>query len=78
MAAVRPQRARAREVKPFRAGGVRYYQDAEGDWRWRVKAANGRIIANGTEGYTRRADVLRAYATARALICADAGEEQLP
>jgi uncharacterized protein YegP (UPF0339 family) len=71
MARVRPQRQRARGPKPVRAGGVRYYQDTAGQWRWRVKSANGRVVADGAEGYTRRADVLRAYATARALIAGD-------
>ena len=26
-------------------------------WRWRIRAANGRIIANGGEGYANRADL---------------------
>jgi uncharacterized protein YegP (UPF0339 family) len=28
-----------------------YYQDAKGEWRWRLVAANGRIIADSGEGY---------------------------
>lgn len=28
-------------------------------WRWRIRAANGRIVANGGEGYNNRADLLR-------------------
>ena len=28
-----------------------YYKDSKGEWRWRLKAANGRIIADSGEGY---------------------------
>lgn len=31
---------------------VEFYKDATGEWRWRRKARNGRLIANGGEGYT--------------------------
>ncbi len=27
------------------------YQDAAGYWRWRLKAANGKIVADSGEGY---------------------------
>ena len=32
--------------------------DFLGDWRWRLKSANGEIVASG-EAYTRRQDALR-------------------
>lgn len=32
------------------------YIDVHGDWRWRMKAANGRIIADSAEGYRNQAD----------------------
>jgi len=28
-----------------------YYKDAKGEWRWRLVASNGRIIADSGEGY---------------------------
>jgi uncharacterized protein YegP (UPF0339 family) len=28
------------------------YKDAHGEWRWRLKSANGRIIADSSEGYS--------------------------
>ncbi|HEV7474505.1 MAG TPA: DUF1508 domain-containing protein [Pyrinomonadaceae bacterium] len=28
-----------------------YYKDAKGEWRWRLKSSNGRIIADSGEGY---------------------------
>lgn len=32
------------------------YQDDAGEWRWRLIAANGKLIANSGEGYKRRGD----------------------
>ena len=36
------------------------YQDAALGWRWRLVAANGRIVADSGEAYTREHDVRRA------------------
>ena len=36
------------------------YQDARGEWRWRLKARNGRIVADSGEGYVTRGNALRA------------------
>ncbi len=36
------------------------YQDRSGQYRWRLKAKNGKIVADGSESYTRRRDVVRA------------------
>ena len=33
-----------------------YYKDHKGEWRWRLKAANGRIIADSGEGYKNESD----------------------
>ena len=38
------------------------YQDKRGGWRWRLKAANNRIIAQG-ESHTRKRDADRAVRT---------------
>jgi uncharacterized protein len=43
----------------------RVYQDKAGAWRWHLKAANGRILAQG-EAHTRKADAERAVATVKA------------
>lgn len=32
------------------------YRDEKGEFRWRVRAANGRIVADSAEGYIHRAD----------------------
>lgn len=38
------------------------FQDRSGAWRWRLVARNGRIVADGAEGYASRRNVLRAIA----------------
>ena len=35
------------------------YKDVQGQWRWRLKAANGEKIASG-EGYYNKADAVSA------------------
>jgi uncharacterized protein YegP (UPF0339 family) len=30
---------------------VEFYKDASDQWRWRRKARNGKVIADGSEGY---------------------------
>lgn len=36
--------------------GPEVYQDNAGEWRWRIRATNGEIIADSAEGYVDRAD----------------------
>lgn len=38
---------------------VQVYRDVSGGWRWRLRASNGRIVAQG-EAHTRRRDAVRA------------------
>ena len=35
-----------------------YYQDNKDEWRWRLKASNGRIIADSAEGYSTERECL--------------------
>jgi uncharacterized protein YegP (UPF0339 family) len=35
------------------------YRDAKGEYRWRLRAGNGRIIADSGEGYERKIDCER-------------------
>ena len=35
---------------------IEYYKDARREWRWRIKARNGCIVAASSEGYRRRAN----------------------
>jgi uncharacterized protein YegP (UPF0339 family) len=34
------------------------YRDDAGEFRWRLRAQNGKIIADSSEGYSRRIDCL--------------------
>lgn len=36
------------------------YRDAKREWRWRLVARNGRIVATSGEGYKRKASALAA------------------
>lgn len=38
----------------------RVFKDKAGQWRWRLVARNGKIIADSGEGYTRERDAMRA------------------
>lgn len=44
------------------------YQDARGEWRWHLKARNGRIVADSGEGYVRQGNAVRAAETVREVI----------
>jgi uncharacterized protein YegP (UPF0339 family) len=35
------------------------FRDEKNEWRWRLIAKNGRIVADSGEGYKRRAAILR-------------------
>ncbi len=45
------------------------YRDRRGEWRWRFRAGNGKIIAVSSEGYVHRYDADRGM-----LLMADADE----
>lgn len=38
------------------------YRDKKGEWRWNLKAENGKIIADSAESYINRSDCLNAIA----------------
>jgi uncharacterized protein len=37
-----------------------YYTDNKGEWRWRLKASNGKVLADSGEGYVNLSDCLEA------------------
>jgi uncharacterized protein YegP (UPF0339 family) len=41
------------------------YLDAQRQWRWHIKAANGRVLADSGEGYHNEIDCDRAVALIR-------------
>jgi Domain of unknown function (DUF1508) len=51
-----------------RPNRLEVYGDEAGEWRWRLKAGNGRTVAASEEGFTRRG-----YALDRGKIAAEAG-----
>lgn len=44
----------------MRKARFQVYMDTAGQWRWRLLAANGRVIADSAEAYTRKSDACRA------------------
>ena len=38
------------------------HKDAAGDWRWRLRATNGNVVADSAEGYRHREDCERGIA----------------
>ena len=39
---------------------IEIYKDDAGEWRWRMVARNGKIVADSGEGYRRRLGAVRA------------------
>lgn len=35
-----------------------FYKDNEGQWRWRRKASNGRIVGASSQGYANKSDCI--------------------
>lgn len=44
----------------MRPDRIDVYEDDQGEWRWRLIAPNGRILADSGEGYASRANARRA------------------
>lgn len=42
---------------------LKFYKDKKKQWRWKVIAQNGRILACSGEGYTRRNNAIRSFYT---------------
>ena len=56
----------------MRRGKLEIYRDGRGEWRWRLLASNGRILADSGEGYRRRASARYAAGRVRAILAGDA------
>ncbi|MDX6696603.1 MAG: uncharacterized protein QOF02_4206 [Blastocatellia bacterium] len=56
--------ARLREIMEKESNGATYwvYEDAAHEWRWQLRAANNRIIADSGEGYHHKQDCLHGIA----------------
>lgn len=51
---------------------VRYYKDSNGEWRWQVKARNGKIVADSAEGYTSKSGAVHGALVAGFLLASSA------
>lgn len=50
------------------------YQDAKGEWRWRLKAANHQIVATGGEGYSTKQSAMKGINVVKAAADAEVRE----
>ena len=55
-----------------------YFKDHKGEWRWRLKAANGRIIADSGEGYKNEQECLDDIERVRGSVDAPVKEDRQP
>lgn len=56
-----------RKINSSRQPKFEVYQDKRGEWRWRFRARNGRILFQG-ESHSRNSDAKRAANTAYATV----------
>ena len=55
----------------MRQAKLEIYRDGRSEWRWRLKASNGRIVADSGEGYCRRSSARHAAARVRTMLTGD-------
>ena len=48
-------------------GKFQIFQDKSGEYRWRLKAGNGQIVATSGEGYKTKADAQKGVASVQQL-----------
>jgi len=55
----------------MRHAKLQIYRDGRREWRWRLRASNGRIVADSSEGYRRRASVYEAVGRVKPILAGD-------
>jgi len=55
----------------MRTPKLEIYRDGRREWRWRLKASNGRILADSGEGYRRRASIYEAVGRVKSILAGD-------
>ena len=56
----------------MRRAKLQIYRDGRHEWRWRLRASNGRILADSGEGYRRRASARHAADRVLTILASDA------
>ena len=56
-------------------GKFQIFQDKSGEYRWRLKSANGQIVATSGEGYKQKADAQKGVAIVQQLTATAAIED---
>lgn len=54
------------------------YRDSKGEWRWKVQAWNGRILADSGESYKRKAGLLKGLRAVTEALKSDTRIEWVP
>ena len=57
--------------------GFEIYQDKSGEWRWRLRASNGQLVANGGEGFSSKASVIRSLESVRKNVAESPGHIEI-
>ena len=52
----------------MRTAKLELYRDGRREWRWRLRASNGRILADSGEGYRRRRSARNAVDRVRTVL----------
>jgi len=52
----------------MRQAKLEIYRDGRREWCWRLRASNGRIVADSGEGYRRHASVRKAVDRVRSIL----------
>ena len=55
----------------MRHAKLQIYRDGRREWRWRLRASNGRILADSGEGYRRRRSARDAVDRVRTVLAGD-------
>jgi len=55
----------------MRTPKLQVYRDGRREWRWRLRASNGRIMADSGEGYRRRASIYEAVRRVKSILTGD-------
>ena len=57
--------------------GFEIYRDKAGAWRWRLRAKNGELVANGGEAFASKQNVIRAIDAVRRNVAESEGHKEI-